>query len=138
MVLVSSTWIWFLKWNPLMPLLSILSVLTLYYTIIRNSFLTSHYPLSCPNCSYKHVLILFQRAKVTTTTPMTTELFFQWKKKKMEERDAGLAAQQAERAKNDRMRLITPFNPSFIANMLDKLVLMYSSVQWTRVISVKC
>ncbi|KAF3433827.1 hypothetical protein FNV43_RR24930 [Rhamnella rubrinervis] len=44
-----------------------------------------------------------QRAKITTTTPMTTELFFQWKKKKMEERDAGLAAQQAERAKNDRM-----------------------------------
>ncbi|GMN51189.1 hypothetical protein TIFTF001_020347 [Ficus carica] len=44
-----------------------------------------------------------QRAKVTTTTPMTPELFFQWKKKKMEERDAGLAAQQAERAKNDRM-----------------------------------
>ncbi|KAG2730019.1 hypothetical protein I3843_01G269700 [Carya illinoinensis] len=44
-----------------------------------------------------------QRAKVTGSTPMTTELFFEWKKKKMEERDAGLAAQQAERAKNDRM-----------------------------------
>ncbi|ONK62404.1 uncharacterized protein A4U43_C07F3520 [Asparagus officinalis] len=44
-----------------------------------------------------------QRAKVTTTTPMTPELFYQWKKKKMEERDAGLAAKQAERAKNDRM-----------------------------------
>ncbi|KAH7537346.1 hypothetical protein FEM48_Zijuj03G0082800 [Ziziphus jujuba var. spinosa] len=29
-----------------------------------------------------------QRAKVTTTTPMTPELFLQWKKKKMEERDA--------------------------------------------------
>jgi len=28
----------------------------------------------------------------------------QWKKKKIEERDANLAAQQAERAKNDRMR----------------------------------
>jgi hypothetical protein len=28
----------------------------------------------------------------------------QWKKKKIAERDAGLAAQQAERAKNDRMR----------------------------------
>lgn len=39
---------------------------------------------------------------------MTTELFFQWKKKKMEERDAGLAAQQAERAKNDRMRFLIP------------------------------
>ncbi|KAJ7972461.1 zinc finger CCCH domain-containing protein 11-like [Quillaja saponaria] len=44
-----------------------------------------------------------QRAKVTTTTPMTPELFMQWKKKKIEERDAGLAAQMAERAKNDRM-----------------------------------
>jgi hypothetical protein len=28
----------------------------------------------------------------------------QWKKKKIAERDAGLASQQAERAKNDRMR----------------------------------
>ena len=28
----------------------------------------------------------------------------QWKKKKIAERDAGLAAQQAERAKNDCMR----------------------------------
>ncbi|XP_022989076.1 zinc finger CCCH domain-containing protein 11-like [Cucurbita maxima] len=44
-----------------------------------------------------------ERAKVKTTTPITPELFFQWKKKKMDERDAGLAAQQAERAKNDRM-----------------------------------
>ncbi|XP_022988591.1 zinc finger CCCH domain-containing protein 11-like [Cucurbita maxima] len=44
-----------------------------------------------------------ERAKVKTTTPITPELFFQWKKKKMNERDAGLAAQQAERAKNDRM-----------------------------------
>ncbi|KAF8402783.1 hypothetical protein HHK36_010874 [Tetracentron sinense] len=44
-----------------------------------------------------------QRAKVATTTPMTPDLFMLWKKKKMEEREAGLAAQQAERAKNDRM-----------------------------------
>ncbi|RDX66891.1 Zinc finger CCCH domain-containing protein 11 [Mucuna pruriens] len=44
-----------------------------------------------------------QRAKVATTTPMTPELFFQWKKKKIDERDANIAAQQAERAKNDRM-----------------------------------
>ncbi|KAI3751407.1 hypothetical protein L2E82_22493 [Cichorium intybus] len=44
-----------------------------------------------------------QRAKVKTTTPMTTELFMEWKRKKVEERDAGLAAQRAERAKNDRM-----------------------------------
>ncbi|KAJ4825976.1 hypothetical protein Tsubulata_007744, partial [Turnera subulata] len=44
-----------------------------------------------------------QRAKITTSTPMTPELFMQWKKRKIEERDAGLAAQRAERAKNDRM-----------------------------------
>ncbi|KAK7817963.1 zinc finger ccch domain-containing protein 21 [Quercus suber] len=44
-----------------------------------------------------------QRAKVTTTTPMTPDLFFQWKNKKTEEREAGLAAQRADRAKNDRM-----------------------------------
>lgn len=44
-----------------------------------------------------------QRAKVATTTPMTTELFFQWKNRKTEEREAGLAAKRAERAKNDRM-----------------------------------
>ncbi|GMY14675.1 zinc finger CCCH domain-containing protein 11-like isoform X2 [Fagus crenata] len=43
------------------------------------------------------------RAKLTTSTPMTPELFMQWKKKKIAERDAGLASQQAERAKNDRM-----------------------------------
>lgn len=44
-----------------------------------------------------------QRAKLTTTTPMTPDLFMQWKKKKIEEREAGLAAQKADRAKNDRM-----------------------------------
>ncbi|KAK6933283.1 ZC3H15/TMA46 family, C-terminal [Dillenia turbinata] len=44
-----------------------------------------------------------ERAKVTTTTPMTPELFAQWKKKKMEEREASLTAQRADRAKNDRM-----------------------------------
>ncbi|KAK9920796.1 hypothetical protein M0R45_029342 [Rubus argutus] len=44
-----------------------------------------------------------QRAKVKTSTPMTPELFMQWKKKKIAERDAGLASQMAERAKNDRM-----------------------------------
>jgi hypothetical protein len=42
---------------------------------------------------------------------MTPELFIQWKKKKIAERDAGLAAQQAERAKNDRMRYILPHVP---------------------------
>lgn len=40
---------------------------------------------------------------------MTPELFMQWKQKKIEERDANLAEQQAERAKNDRMR----YTPSF-------------------------
>lgn len=40
---------------------------------------------------------------------MTPELFMQWKKKKIEERDAGLAAQRAERAKNDQMRYIFPY-----------------------------
>ncbi|KAK9123770.1 hypothetical protein Sjap_013372 [Stephania japonica] len=44
-----------------------------------------------------------QRSKVATSTMMTTDLFMQWKKKKMEEKEAGLAAQRAERAKNDRM-----------------------------------
>nr|XP_043612858.1 zinc finger CCCH domain-containing protein 11-like [Erigeron canadensis] len=44
-----------------------------------------------------------QRSKVKTTTPMTTDLFMGWKKKKMDEKEAGLAAQRAERAKNDRM-----------------------------------
>ncbi|KAJ0650771.1 putative ZC3H15/TMA46 family protein [Helianthus annuus] len=34
---------------------------------------------------------------------MTTDLFMEWKRKKVEERESGLAAQRAERAKNDRM-----------------------------------
>ncbi|CAM8923567.1 hypothetical protein QQ045_022607 [Rhodiola kirilowii] len=44
-----------------------------------------------------------QRSKVATTTPMTPDLFFQWKKKKMDEKEAGIAAQRADRAKNDRL-----------------------------------
>ncbi|OEL16631.1 Zinc finger CCCH domain-containing protein 11 [Dichanthelium oligosanthes] len=44
-----------------------------------------------------------QRKKTKTTTPMTTELFMLWKRKKAEEREAGQAALKAERAKNDRM-----------------------------------
>lgn len=43
---------------------------------------------------------------------MTPELFMQWRKKKIEERDASLAEQQAERAKNDRMRYIHFHTPS--------------------------
>ncbi|KAK1352628.1 hypothetical protein POM88_053059 [Heracleum sosnowskyi] len=41
-----------------------------------------------------------QRAKVITSTPMTPELFLEWKKKKMEARDA---VEMAERANNDRI-----------------------------------
>uniref|UniRef100_A0A6V7QXX8 C3H1-type domain-containing protein n=1 Tax=Ananas comosus var. bracteatus TaxID=296719 RepID=A0A6V7QXX8_ANACO len=44
-----------------------------------------------------------QRSKLTASTPITPELFMQWKNKKMKEREAGLAALRAERAKNDRM-----------------------------------
>ncbi|XP_030451288.1 zinc finger CCCH domain-containing protein 11 [Syzygium oleosum] len=44
-----------------------------------------------------------QRSKLTASTPMTPDLFMQWKMKKIDEREAGLAAQRAERAKNDRM-----------------------------------
>ncbi|KAL8508877.1 hypothetical protein ACS0TY_016183 [Phlomoides rotata] len=44
-----------------------------------------------------------QRAQVSTTTPMTTELFMQWKQKKIAEIEANMDAQRAERAKNDRM-----------------------------------
>ena len=39
---------------------------------------------------------------------MTPELFMKWKNKRISERDAGLAAQQADRAKNDRMRYNLP------------------------------
>ncbi|CAD5318996.1 unnamed protein product [Arabidopsis thaliana] len=44
-----------------------------------------------------------ERAKLQTATQMTPALFMEWKRKKIAERDAGLAASQAERAKNDRM-----------------------------------
>ncbi|KAG9150145.1 hypothetical protein Leryth_009723 [Lithospermum erythrorhizon] len=40
-----------------------------------------------------------------TSTPLTTGLFMEWKRKKTEERDAKLASQRADRAKNDRMSL---------------------------------
>lgn len=58
---------------------------------------------------------------------MTTELFFQWKKKKMEERDAGLAAQQAERAKNDRMRFLISCMLHSVKENVFKVVLIYIS-----------
>lgn len=44
-----------------------------------------------------------ERSKVKSTTPITTELFAQWKRAKIEQREAELAAKRAERAKNDRM-----------------------------------
>ncbi|KAL0694088.1 hypothetical protein Bca4012_061268 [Brassica carinata] len=44
-----------------------------------------------------------ERAKLKTATQMTPALFMEWKRKKIAERDAGLAASQAERAKHDRM-----------------------------------
>ncbi|CAN8257555.1 unnamed protein product [Cochlearia groenlandica] len=44
-----------------------------------------------------------ERAKLKTATQMTPALFMEWKRKKLAERDAGLALSQAERAKNDRM-----------------------------------
>ncbi|KNA10492.1 hypothetical protein SOVF_143560 [Spinacia oleracea] len=88
---------------------------------------------SCPNggtkCMYRHALppgyvlksqmkalleeeadkmaiedeIEDQRSKVKTTTPMTTELFLQWKQKLADEKAANMASQSMERAKNDRM-----------------------------------
>lgn len=88
---------------------------------------------SCPNggkdCHYRHALppgyvlksqmkalleeeadkrpiedeIEEQRTKLSSSTPMTPELFQQWKNKKMAAKEAALAANQAERAKNDRM-----------------------------------
>ncbi|KAK4281437.1 hypothetical protein QN277_012931 [Acacia crassicarpa] len=62
-----------------------------------------------------------QRSKLKTTTPMTPELFMQWKKKKIVERDANLAEQQAERAKNDRMsgRELFLSNASFFVDDVD-------------------
>ncbi|CAN6560237.1 unnamed protein product [Malus baccata var. baccata] len=86
---------------------------------------------SCPNggkeCHYRHALppgyvlksqmkalldeeaekvaiedeIENQRAKVTTITPMTTELFMQWRNKRTEEKEAGLAAQRGKKIKKE-------------------------------------
>ncbi|XP_057535020.1 zinc finger CCCH domain-containing protein 11 [Amaranthus tricolor] len=44
-----------------------------------------------------------QRSKVKSSTPMTPELFAEWKRKKTEARAASMASQSEERAKNDRM-----------------------------------
>ncbi|KAH9322213.1 hypothetical protein KI387_016852, partial [Taxus chinensis] len=44
-----------------------------------------------------------QRQQVKASTPLTTELFYEWKKQKMELKEVEHAAKRAERAKNDRM-----------------------------------
>lgn len=51
-----------------------------------------------------------QCAKMTTKTPMTPELFHLGKKKKREERDANLAAQQAERTMNIWLHEVHPLS----------------------------
>jgi hypothetical protein len=78
-------------------------------------------------------VLLVKRAKLTASTPMTPELFTQWKTKKAEEREAGLAAKRAERAKNDRMRYV--LNSSFILHYdivrcLCLIDTTYNSHQW--------
>jgi hypothetical protein len=45
-----------------------------------------------------------QRSATKSSTPITTELFLQWKREKQAKREAELSAKRAERAKNDRMR----------------------------------
>ncbi|GLJ54126.1 hypothetical protein SUGI_1159220 [Cryptomeria japonica] len=44
-----------------------------------------------------------QRHQIKVSTPLTTDLFYEWKKKKTEQKEAEHAAKIAERAKNDRM-----------------------------------
>ena len=82
---------------------------------------------------------LLQRAKLKTATQMTPALFMEWKRKKIAERDAGLAASQAERAKNDRMRLINPpfISFCFLVSVSLKLIHCVRS-QWSGAVSVQC
>ncbi|CAN1304563.1 Zinc finger CCCH domain-containing protein 11 [Linum perenne] len=65
-----------------------------------------------------------QRAKVATSTPMTPDLFMQWKKKQKDEKDASLDALRADRAKNDRMRYSTDFHliPTYTQNIFARYV----------------
>lgn len=56
------------------------------------------------NAEFLCYLYTFQRQQTKASTPLTTELFYEWKKKKMEQKEAEHAAKIAERAKNDRMR----------------------------------
>lgn len=58
---------------------------------------------------------------------MTPELFMDWKKKKTEEREAGFAAQRAERAKNDRMRYGSVRYPVLSVFETLELLLIWSS-----------
>eukprot|EP00243_Klebsormidium_subtile_P003499 TRINITY_DN16907_c0_g1_i1.p1 TRINITY_DN16907_c0_g1~~TRINITY_DN16907_c0_g1_i1.p1 ORF type:complete len:390 (+),score=146.57 TRINITY_DN16907_c0_g1_i1:139-1308(+) len=87
---------------------------------------------SCPNgkaCIYRHALppgyvlksqmkalleeesnklavedeIEQERHKLASSTPLTTELFAEWKRKKQEQREKEVAEKTAERAKNDRL-----------------------------------
>jgi hypothetical protein len=44
-----------------------------------------------------------QRSATKSSTPITTDLFLQWKQEKQAKREAELSAKRAERAKNDRM-----------------------------------
>jgi len=53
---------------------------------------------------------------------MTPALFMEWKRKKIAERDAGLAASQAERAKNDRMRLKSTISSFLLPSQCDSLL----------------
>ncbi|PKA62647.1 Zinc finger CCCH domain-containing protein 11 [Apostasia shenzhenica] len=61
--------------------------------------------MGCEESAEMGIVILYHglRAKVPTSTPMTPELFQEWKRKKMAEKEVALSATQAERAKNDRM-----------------------------------
>ncbi|KAH8950794.1 hypothetical protein BDL97_10G103200 [Sphagnum fallax] len=44
-----------------------------------------------------------ERSATKSSTPITTDLFLQWKQEKQAKREAELSAKRAERAKNDRM-----------------------------------
>ena len=47
-----------------------------------------------------------QRHMTKTSTPITAEIFAEWKRKKAEAREAEQSAKRAERARTDRMRYV--------------------------------
>jgi hypothetical protein len=47
-----------------------------------------------------------QRHKLSKSTPLTAELFADWKRRKQEQREKELAEKTAERAKLDRLRQV--------------------------------